>query len=1071
MSNLSQKKGYKSHLVKKAAVALTVFTMASAGVVGIDSAHSEDAYAATALKKTSVKKFGNLKKGYTVYTGITLTKKAGTTDAHTAKTLYVQYSFQKNGKTYYRVLQNKKHFGVVEAAAFKQAGNGLNYFGAKNVISNRQVQITAKDSIYSNLNSLKVAGSTEDHIGEMTVSNGYFNHYNGQRYYALYQDGKLFGYVNTKALKANATDLTALNAAIKAADELKAEDYTKASFEAFAKVLDEAKATAKKVGVNKADADAAVKALDDATKALVKELRVESVSAINSTTLSVTGTGLSQLKPEAITVDNNSAKAVVASEDGKTATVTLNNKLVVDVKTTVKMDSQSFEVTYSIKTGSLAVVSATYDDDTKDQYVAITIDGQKVTAQELIDAGYNVEFTGFAKKSGTKLNNLFTSGSAASTTGELDTKLGDTSGAFVSELASAGVISTGATELPTAGIEIFVQAKISKGTETIQSEVSPIKIQNLDLATQSIKEYALENLGANKADEVSAVDAIDGTSVTDSGSDDFIQKSTTLVTGEKAAVRNITIVNDNKEELVLYSSKLVTVSTSNEAVVSVDTATGVLTAQTPGTATITFAYGTQTKTAAITVTNTKRELNKAVVTEDDKVITSKTMIKNVNGTFTGTVYDQYGDPISTPVTAKVTNTSTTTPVAWLNGSADSQTVTAPANGKIVIDVEPKNPGNVAVTFHDAAGNKLTNSQLRINVTANADLASYKLATLDKDADLILDSLNANDNKGEVVVKGLTSENVDLGVQALTASGTPATDVNIIKSTVTNTVTTGYTLKWAESVVGLVTPSSVKVTPATNSLEFVVAQGKSGTVTLTFINNTTNKQASITYTVKAEGENIKSAALKTIAVPTFGKTIDYKDVLTNTQSENDPIIKGLTLTSSTAQPVRLNLGGVNVGTGAMGDLYIDKNADGKFNAGDVKVGSLALTLVGNFANATSTVPAGWASAIPTTPTVGDVFTAANSDVYTYVADSAGDSSNVPGWNKGSTTTAVSLPTFGAGDVYTPNGGSAITYNAAVTTPADAISGVAVRTGDKGTIIYKVLDKDGNVQASSSVKVNF
>ena len=54
MSNLSQKKGYKSHLVKKAAVALTVFTMASAGVVAIDSAHSEDAYAATALKKTSV---------------------------------------------------------------------------------------------------------------------------------------------------------------------------------------------------------------------------------------------------------------------------------------------------------------------------------------------------------------------------------------------------------------------------------------------------------------------------------------------------------------------------------------------------------------------------------------------------------------------------------------------------------------------------------------------------------------------------------------------------------------------------------------------------------------------------------------------------------------------------------------------------------------------------------------------------------------------------------------------------------------------------------------------------------
>lgn len=702
------------------------------------------------------------------------------------------------------------------------------------------------------------------------------------------------------------------------------------------------------------------------------EAAAQSVKAVDSTTLTVTGSNLKALTAEDITVENNTVKSVVASEDGKTATIILDKKLVVDTETTVTVKDQDFKVTYTIVADKAEIVSATYDDDTKDQYIAFTLNGSKVTAQELIDAGYNVEFTGFAKKSGVKLNHLFTSGAVASTTGELATDLNGTTASassFVTELVTAGVLSNGTTVLPTAGVEVFVQVKITKGTETIQSEVSPIKIQNVDLATESIKEYTLKNNTLN----------------TD-------QNSTTLVTGETADLTDITIVNDGKEEVVLYNSKLVTVSTSNEAVVSVKD--GVLKAETPGTATITISYGTQTKTVDMTVTNTKRALDKAVITEDGKVITTKTMIAGKNGEFIGKVYDQYGDPIATPVTAKVTNASSNNPVAELgaNHDATEQTASPSADGKFTINIGPKNPGSVVVTFHDAAGNKLTNSQLRVNVTANADLASYKLVTLDSDADFILDSLSTDDNKGAVVAKGLTSESVDLGVQTLTvpagANNGTSTDVTIIKSTETNTQTEGYTVKWAESVVDLVDPASVKVDATTNSIEFVTKPGKTGNVTLTFINNETNKQASVTYTVKAEGDNIKAATLKTIPAPTFGKTIDYKDVLTHTQSQNDPIISGITLTSTTAQPVRLNLGATG---GTVADLYIDKNADGKFDAadGDVVVGKLELSLVGSFAK----------------------------------------------------------------------------------TSTNAVTGIKVETGDKGTIIYKVLDRNGNVQASTDVKVDF
>ena len=75
----------------------------------------------------------------------------------------------------------------------------------------------------------------------------------------------------------------------------------------------------------------------------------------------------------------------------------------------------------------VSVVEATYDDDTKDQFVAIKLDGKRVTAQELITDGYTVEFEAYTDKNATDEAPIFADGET-STTGKLALDLEDALG-------------------------------------------------------------------------------------------------------------------------------------------------------------------------------------------------------------------------------------------------------------------------------------------------------------------------------------------------------------------------------------------------------------------------------------------------------------------------------------------------------------------------------------------------------------------------------------------------------------------------------------------------------------------
>ena len=144
----------------------------------------------------------------------------------------------------------------------------------------------------------------------------------------------------------------------------------------------------------------------------------------------------------------------------------------------------------------------------------------------------------------------------------------------------------------------------------------------------------------------------------------------------------------------------------------------------------------------------------------------------------------------------------------------------------------------------------------------------------------------------------------------------------------------------------VSAADVLASPATFSAGgFIVVEA--GTATITVTDNTDGKIAK-TFQVNVTdiGNNLTGATLKTLQNPTYETTLNYEDFLSYTETSADPAITGLTLSKSTSQPVRLAL---TAQAGAKGDLYIDKNGDAKYDAGEIKVGSMAFGFAGTIAN--------------------------------------------------------------------------------------------------------------------------
>ena len=625
-------------------------------------------------------------------------------------------------------------------------------------------------------------------------------------------------------------------------------------------------------------------------------VKADAVSAANSTTLTVTGEGLKELKAEEIKVAGYSVKEVKVSEDGKSATLTLNGELVPDSVTKVTVLGKEFDVAYKVTASKISVTESTYDVDTNNQFVAIQVDGKKITAQELINAGYSLDFQAFDSKSASSSNgvNKKLFGAEESTTGKLATKLEDTVDGF--------------GKIPTAGLDLYVKVTLTKGSEVFTSDLTKITIKNLALAADSITKATLLNSNTK-----------------------LNQTSTTLVTGEKANFTDITVKAGTEEDEVKSGFS---VKSSDVSVVSVDS-NGELTAQGPGTATVTIAYGKATITKTFTVSNAKR---KATNISADK--TAVTLTQNSTVSAKVKLLDQYGDAMvigANGTTVTIEQSDKTYAEAELT---DTPADSVSGNATLTFTGKNEGIGSNTVTFRDAANNKIGSAAVRATVTNNDTLAKYSLAVDDSvddtDANTYVTGTTGADFSDNGTIDAQAAKYVKLDLTGLNSAG--------VKVSEQATKATEYDVVVNQSKAGVLSNENgfTDFVKAADGYVVLQAGTEAGTATVTVTNKANNKVvASYKVTVVSVGYNVTGATLKNVPAPTFATTLTYKDFLTYSAGGNDPLVTGITLSKASAQPVRLNI--------TNDELYIDKNANGTFDAGEVVVGTVAISTVGKIAD--------------------------------------------------------------------------------------------------------------------------
>ncbi|KMY51916.1 S-layer homology domain-containing protein [Peribacillus loiseleuriae] len=661
-------------------------------------------------------------------------------------------------------------------------------------------------------------------------------------------------------------------------------------------------------------------------RAEVKEVRVEvpskvaavnSVSAINGTTLQVNGTNLAELKAEDVTVEGNKVSEVTVAADGKSATVKLGSPLLLDSTTKVTVKGKSFDVTYKVEVKGVTILeNQTYDHDRSNQFVKIQVDGKELTPQELITAGYEVEFRSFTSKTGVTVDNdIFKSvTNNVSTTGELNKPISLNSNS---------------------SRDFYVRVTVTKGSEVMESALTKVTIKNLTATASSISNAKI--------------------SVT-SNSSTFDLVSSTLAAGDQANFKELEVAVGGSKEYVSVSAGAaeVSVKSSDESVISVDKSTHELTANGPGTATITVTYGGATYTKSLTVKSEKRKIAN-VKLGTSALFVGKTTPKSTN-TFTVQAVDQYGDPILATGTNAISVQSSDASIA----TATSGALTSPSsNGKLeyTVTVTGEDKGTADLTIRDA-GNARIGSAVRVTVGENTAIARYTL-TVDSDiSDGDVAKVIAAGGTGATKNQVSTSSTIDTGankyVKINLAAFNSAGQELASPEAGTNYEVTGVNVSKANV---LDTTFGTNGVSATDDYLVVKAGSAAGTVTITVTdkNNASAKQT-IGLTVTDKGATVTGVTFKNVPAVTYATLLNYEDFLSLTKSSKDPIISGLTLSKSFSQAVRLTTGvpaGTTTNLTTVDALYVDLNGDGQYTSGEPVIGFAGMATTGDIVATGST----------------------------------------------------------------------------------------------------------------------
>ncbi|MDK7474349.1 S-layer protein EA1 [Bacillus paranthracis] len=432
-----------------------------------------------------------------------------------------------------------------------------------------------------------------------------------------------------------------------------------------------------------------------------------------------------------------------------------------------------------------------------------------------------------------------------------------------------------------------VEVQVTKRGGLTVSNTGIITVKNLDTPASAIKNV------------VFALDA-DNDGVVNYGSKlsgkDFALNSQNLVVGEKASLNKLVATIAGEDKVVDPGS--ISIKSSNHGIISV--VNNYITAEAAGEATLTIKVGDVTKDVKFKVTTDSRKLVSVKANPDKlQVVQNKTLPV----TFVTT--DQYGDPFGANTTAIKEVLPKTGVVA--EGGLDVVTTDSGSIGTKTIGVTGNDVGEGTVHFQN--GNGATLGSLYVNVTEgnvafkNFELVS-KVGQYGQSPDTKLD-LNVS-NKVEYQLSKYTSDRV---------------------------------YSDPENLEGYVVESK---NPAVATAEIVgnkvVVTGKTpGKVDIHLTKNGATA-GKATIEIVQETIAIKSVNFKPVQTENFvEKKINIGTVLELEKSNLDDIVKGINLTKETQHKVRVVKSGAE-----QGKLYLDRNGDAVFNAGDVKLGDVTVS---------------------------------------------------------------------------------------------------------------------------------
>ncbi|WP_195510068.1 cell wall-binding repeat-containing protein [Clostridium tyrobutyricum] len=427
----------------------------------------------------------------------------------------------------------------------------------------------------------------------------------------------------------------------------------------------------------------------------------------------------------------------------------------------------------SVETVADQYVNSKADDET----LQFTVNGGvKATAQDIVDAGYGIEFSAFKNDNTTALD-IFQTGGTTSKDGILDkTKLQNT-------LDPDGAVNTND------GVDNFkYSVKITKDGQIIgQTGLKTVNIVNGDKAADSLGDITIKQGDS-------------GSTTTKITSGKFIKGETATVDKVKGNIDGASNVTISKDNLKYYSS--------NPFVASVTEDTGVITTHNAGTFALTVKSGSTSKAYNYTVTSdTSRKVTSATAS-----VSSLKIGRGATTSFDLTLKDQLGDTANAKdqdIASGDSDFQISTPIK--SGSDSIATVTSPvaddstdSDGKVTVTVlaDSTNSGNGSLKVYNKNGAIFT---LPIEVTSDSSVDNIKVEAASNDEDskdltLDLNPKTADDN-GDKYVK--------LNVNQYASNGT-----YLGKATApTLTITTASGKK--------IVPASSTITPNSNG-DFVIA---------------------------------------------------------------------------------------------------------------------------------------------------------------------------------------------------------------------------------------------------------